>query len=1006
MSPGERLVGRESVLTAARSVFRDAVTGSGQLMLISGEAGIGKTAVLAALLDDAARDCTVLRGLCWEGAGAPPYWPWSQVLLATGLPVAELGEAGRLLQTDSGPTEVMDAGAAADAQFRVFESVTRCLAGLATRRPLFIALDDLHWADEPSVRLLGFLARALSGSRVLLVGAYRETESSAELLALAAGAHHLPLAGLGEAEVAALAAGIAGTAPSARVSSDLWQRSGGNPFFVRELTRLLMAQGSWAERPSIPGTVAETLRRRLARLPTGCVRLLDWAAVAGRDIEIGLLVQVGAVRDEAEALDLLDDARRAGVVVGTHDEPRFAHDLYRETILLGLRESSRADLNFAVGRALQARSAATARIASHLLAAGPAARRQAIDFSVRAAREATARLGHDDACVFYRKALRLLEMDADEIDGERCAVLLELAAAQIRAGDAGRAEQNFRDAADRAGQIGDAVLFANAVVGLHSLGHRFGAARIEILEMLRAAEAQLAVDNGPLTLRSQVIACQAREMRHRSNHPLDSETIRTAQRAVTLADASGDAHAIAVATHALHDAMWVPGSAGRRLPVIADILEAATSSDDADLVAEAHLLRAAALLELGDPAGREELATYISLAEALGHARGRWGALTRRATLAQIVGRAQEAAELGVQAYELGRAIGVPDALACFCTSRWSLVALGVPEPQLELTADDPLWPMFPIFRAWPHAVRKDLAATTAALGDFSVLDIAESTGTEGLAAAAVVLAVAGSTAQLSWVYERLLPWAGTHVVVTGCASYHAAVDHHLGALAAALGDTTRAEEHFRAALAMHERLGAAAWTRLTADALAELAAAEALPARNEFRLEDGRWQLRFGNVQAQLPDSKGLQDIAMLIDARGAFIHVSTLVGNELPRSGADPVLDRTAKANYKTRLDALAGDIQDAEDAGNAARSDVLRSERDALIHALAAAAGLGGRPRRLGDQSERARKTVSARVRDALGKIDQVHPPLAEHLHRALRMGTACSYVPDEPTTWKRR
>src|SRR6476469_3633339 len=185
-------------------------------------------------------------------------------------------------------------------------------------------------------------------------------------------------------------------------------------------------------------------------------------------------------------------------------------------------------------------------------------------------------------------------------------------------------------------------------------------------------------------------------MRHQSHQPPDSETIRTARRAVRLAELSGEAQAIAVATLALQDAMWVPGSAGQRLPVIADMLAAATSTDDADLIAEAHLLRAAALLELGDPTGREELATYISLAQALGHARGRWGALTRQATLAQIAGRAQEAAELGEQALELGRAIGVPDALACFCTSRWSLVALDVAEPQLELTADDPLWPMFP----------------------------------------------------------------------------------------------------------------------------------------------------------------------------------------------------------------------------------------------------------------------------------------------------------------------
>ena len=405
---------------------------------------------------------------------------------------------------------------------------------------------------------------------------------------------------------------------------------------------------------------------------------------------------------------------------------------------------------------------------------------------MRAAREATARLGHHDACAFYLSALRLLDSAADDAD-ERCGLTLELAAAQVRAGDARLAEQYFRDVSDLARRLGDDVMFADAVLGLHSLGRRFGAASGEILQLLSAAAARLAASGGPLTLRSQVAAARAREMRHGSIHKPDSETIRTAQEAVQLANAAHDAHAIAVAKLALQDSMWVPGSADRRLPVIGEMLAATEMSGDSDLVAEAHLLRAAALIELGDPAGRDELSTYISLAEGLGHARGRWGALTRRATLAQIAGRAQEAAELGEQAFELGRAIGVPDALACFCTARWSLLALGVPGPEMELTTDDPLWPMFPIFRAWPFAVRRDVPATTAALGDFSVLDIAESTGTEGLAAAAVVFAVAGSTTQRSWVYDRLLPLAGTHVLVAGCASYHAAVDHHLGTLAAAL---------------------------------------------------------------------------------------------------------------------------------------------------------------------------------------------------------------------------
>jgi hypothetical protein len=312
----------------------------------------------------------------------------------------------------------------------------------------------------------------------------------------------------------------------------------------------------------------------------------------------------------------------------------------------------------------------------------------------------------------------------------------------------------------------------------------------------------------------------------------------------------------------------------------------------------------------------------------------------------------------------------------------------------------DPLWPMFPVLRAWPFAARGEAAAAASVLGDFSVLDITIWTGLEALAAAAVVFAVAGSDAQRSWVYERLRRYAGTHVVVGGCASYHAAVDHHLGALAASLGDTAAAEAHFRAARAMHERLGAAGWARLSEQALAGLVAAPASRAANEVRLVNGVRLLCYEGKQVQLPDSKGLGDIATLIGAHGADVHVLTLVGHRLARMGADPVLDEKAKAAYKARLADLAGEI---EDAGSPGRAEALRSERDALIRELAAAAGLGRRDRKLGDEAERARKTVSARVRDALAKIGQVHPELADHLRSSLRMGTLCSYAPAKPATW---
>ena len=680
MSRADRLIGRESALAAASSVLDDARRGAGQFLMISGEAGIGKTAMLAELIRQAGPVPLVLRGFCWEGDGAPPYWPWSQVLQASGLPMADLGEAGWLLQPASGPAEPMGAVAAGDAQFRLFEAVARCLGRLAAGsgfRPVLVVLDDLHWADEPSLRLLGFLARALAAESVALLGAYRDTEASPELLKIAGQAQQLALAGLTPDDIGALARDLAGTAVPAEVTAQLWQRSGGNPFFVRELIRLLQAHGSWHQPAQIPASVAETLRRRLARLSTECIRLLEWAAIAGRDVDVALLAHGAAVGHELAALSLLDEARQAGVIAGT-SPPRFTHDLYRETILDGLSTSARTAINLSVGRALQTRSGPAARVAAHLLAAGPQARQDALEYSLLAAREANARLGHEDACAYYLRALDIISERGTPDTGERIEILLELAASHERTGRSDLAAQRFGQAADASRSAGDPVGLARAALGIQTLGYRSGAQNTELLELLREASRRLEEAGGPLALRSRVLAALARTLRHGSDRLPGAEVTQVAQRAAQLASAANDPSALATAKLAVHDAMWIPGTAAVRLPVIAEMLDAAQVSGDDDLVAQARLLRAAALLELGDPAGRDELLSYITLAGNLGHARGRWGALTRQATFAQLAGRAEEAARFGEQALELGLAIGEPDAAGCFFTSRLSLVALGV----------------------------------------------------------------------------------------------------------------------------------------------------------------------------------------------------------------------------------------------------------------------------------------------------------------------------------------
>jgi len=1000
MAGAERLVGREHVRASLRAALDEVRAGAGRTVLLSGEAGIGKSALLTWLAEEAAADALVLRGFCWEGDGAPPYWPWTLVLRGTGLSAAELGEVGWLLGAATAPGPET-AAAAADAQFRLCDAVTEVLLAEASpARPVVIVLDDLQWADEPSLSLASFLARAAGAHPVLVAGAFRDGDTAPRLTELVAQARHLPLAGLALHEVEAVIGAMPGRPPDPTTTRQIWQRTGGNPFFVRELTQLVQAYGAQEEPGRLPASVVETVRRRLARLSNDCTRLLDWAAVAGRDIDVSVLVAAGATEDRVTALDLLDDARRAGMITAA-DGLRFTHDIYREAIVAGQPATVNSAINLALGRALGARSSSAALVATHLLRAGPAAQDEAIDCSLRAAREATARLGHDDACGHYRRALALLE----DADAHRMDVELEFAAALSRAGRSDDAMHRYQKAAEFSTARDDGVGIARAALGMHSLGHRSGARDSVVLTLLRDADRRLTSRPEEAALHSRVLAALTRALRHGGYDPPDSDDlVAIAQRAVALAEQVGNPDATAAALLAVHDAMWAPRTAEQRLPVIARMLTAAAAAGNPDLVAQAHLLRATALLELADPAGHEALLTYITLAAGLGHARGRWGALTRQATYIAITGRAEDAARVADQALELGQAIGEPDALGVFSTHRTALTRLGVPGDlqALSAVADDPLWPLFPLLAAWSAVARGDAEAARAALGDFSVQVIPEQYDLEILAIAAAVFAVAGTEEQRRWAYERLRPYTGRHVVVGGCAAYQGAVDHLLGNLAAAMGRTELGQAHLRAALEQYQRLGAPGFGRLAHEELAALAAAA--HAGNEFTFADGLWRLVYAGRQAQLADAKGLHDIAKLLAAPGTDMHVLDLLGVDEPRLGADPVLDDIAKARYKARLSELTQGLDAADASGDEAAAKRLTAEQHALLAELGRASGLGGRSRRLGDAGERARKTVGARIRDALGKLDRAHPELAAHLRETLRLGTTCSYTPAQSVRWQ--
>jgi hypothetical protein len=249
-------------------------------------------------------------------------------------------------------------------------------------------------------------------------------------------------------------------------------------------------------------------------------------------------------------------------------------------------------------------------------------------------------------------------------------------------------------------------------------------------------------------------------------------------------------------------------------------------------------------------------------------------------------------------------------------------------------------------------------------------------------------------------------------------------VELHLGRLALATGRAADARRHLARARQAIETQRARVFEP-DLDALERRCGDPPLDARrgapvvpeaaNAFCLDGQVWTLTYEGRTVRLGDSKGLRDLARLLAEPGLEHHVLDLAGTPVAaglvaRAAADradlgEVLDARARASYRRRLDELDDVLAEAEANADLGRVEAARAEREVIAHELAAAVGLGGRPRRAGDPAERARKAVSGRIRLAIGRIGAHHPALARHLTNSVRTGTYCVYRPEHPTAWDR-
>jgi hypothetical protein len=483
---------------------------------------------------------------------------------------------------------------------------------------------------------------------------------------------------------------------------------------------------------------------------------------------------------------------------------------------------------------------------------------------------------------------------------------------------------------------------------------------------------------------------------------------------------TGSDEDVAFGLWATHSVNWGPGTAAGRQVIVEEIDEITRRSGDIEMRLFAASLRWVALLEQGDPAFRAQVDLFCALAENSDSERWRSGAYIDRAVIDIVQGRWESAAERIDTAFGLAGDDLMNGHMMRHL--RWELAfARGeAPEPVPDS------WRTF--FGVW----HTDLLSGLSALhrGDLAEAHRAKArlASGEDLHDAwislrlrfEVELAVAeGDTEAIAALRERLEPHASEWLIALWGTSIHGPISHWLGILAAAAGDHAKAAKHFAAAVEQSERLDAPPWAELARSAAAALTAVVE-PDRNArtatrtgamFRREGATWTLRYEGRTVHLPHTKGLADLHRLLGQPHREISAVELLGSASydpeagdavtadARLGGDDLLDAQARARYRDHLEALDEQIDTAAALGDDKRAAALDAERQALIDQLKAATGLGGRSRRLGDNAERARKSVTNRIRNTLKKIGAVHPALAAHLQCTVATGAACAYRPEE-------
>lgn len=1020
-------VGRAHELAVLADARRWAAAGRRQLVVVMGEAGVGKTWFSEHASAEAERDgFEVIWGRCWPHGGAPALWPWPAVLPALA------GPAGaELLAADSGRDHVDPE------RFARFAAVGDLLMASRGKTPTMIVIDDVHYADESALLLTRFLAATLDRLPLVMVLTRRNTPSQSSAAAeallgeLQAGATTIALRPFDLNDVTALLDAHGQPSPDQAVATTLLRVTGGSPLYLaRAVDRGWTGSG--------PATLEHAITEAVTRLKPEHSRILAFAALLGVDGSVGEVASISG-HSPAEVLRALTAAQAKGLVELRPNGCTF-HDLVREA---ALDQFETTELLDAHARAATILTGNPERIAHHALVAAMRSNADA-EIAIGACRAAADSLrrgyAYERAADLLSRAITLAQHSPD-LPG-RAELLIEYADAVLACGRLNDARAAFEESTEAAERAGDPVLLARSVLGLGGVWvheYRNAAVRGHVLARQRAALAMLPQHQRSLRCRLSVrLAAEA---------VYEGAAVDEVLQAMERTRAIGDPHALADALSLTHHALLSPEHAEMRLPLAEEQIAAASAAGDGILALFGLLWRTTDLYLLGDPGAERSLTELRQRSATLGVAST--GFIVACMDVMRLIraGKFDEAEAAAGQCLQQGLEVGDADStgyyaaqlldirwlqgrdaeLAGLVTQTLTSATLAVGEYGFRASA------VMVLARDGRHA---EARAALAPMLEIGLANVPKSStwlaAMVGLAEASALLNDASLAAE---VVELLRPFEDLPVMVSLAVCCLGAVATSLGVASLVAGDPVAAVAYLEKAIKVNVRIENRPALANSRAQLAKALVARGRPGDLErartvlaqaideagaigmsTRVEQwtaqaemlapsttpavlhwsAGWTVRSGSDTYRLPDLVGLDYLSRLLENPGEDLAAVDLVGSAV-LAGRQELLDDTALDAYRRRVRDLDKAIDDAETNGEGSKAEKLRTERDAVANELVRAMGLGGRVRGFASSPERARTAVRKAIKRALDVITEHDPVLGGELRSAVTTGTSCRYTP---------